>query len=221
MCSSDLLLPKIILNENGEYSDGGNKKTLEKYHYILTKVYLLKNNFIKDLVQIMNIKELKNFYELVPNNFDEFHKTELTINTLEDFIQMLFKKVNENKEILDKLKTYKITKKSIETLKNINNLKRVKFPMEKKVLEISDEILKRRKKNILEVISDEGDCLEIYDRYSHEEIRIKKDEVDNYIENLEKRGEENQKLMEGIRTIIIELDKFKKKARVENGEAGI
>lgn len=218
---SELLLPKIILNENGEYSDGGNKKTLEKYHYILTKVYLLKNNFIKDLVQIMNIKELKNFYELVPNNFDEFLKTELTINTLEDFIQMLFKKVNENKEILDKLKTYKITKKSIETLKNINNLKRAKFPVEKKVLEISDKILKRRKKNILEVISDKGDCLEIYDRYSHEEIRIKKDEVDNYIENLEKRGKENQKLMEGIRTIIIELDKFKKKARVENGEAGI
>lgn len=218
---SEFLLPKIILNENGKYSDGGNKKELEEYHSILTKVYLLKNNFIKDLIQIMNKEELKDFYKLVPNNFNEFLKTKLNIETLEEFIEILLKKTDENKEILDKLKTYEITKKSIETLKNINNLKKDRFQVEEKVLKISDELLKTRKINILEAISDKGDYLEIHDSYSYEEIIIKKTEIDTYIEELEERGEKNQKLMEGIRTIIIELDKFKKKVSELNGKARI
>ena len=97
-------------------------------------------------------------------------------------------------------------------------IKKDRFQVEEKVLKISDELLKTRKINILEAISDKGDYLEIHDS---EEIIIKKTEIDTYIEKLEERGEKNQKLMEGIRTIIIELDKFKKKVSELNGKAGI
>lgn len=209
---SSYLFSKIKLNKNGEFSDGGQKESCEKYHNILMKSYMLRNDFIGNLVQIIDEGNLSTFYKLTPNGVDDFLERVYKNNSLEKFIEVLFNELEKYKEYLNELETYEDTKTSLETLKIFSSLipEDLGLKKEKEIIQITDEFLRRNRREIINAFKEEEGKLKMSNGIYEGEL-FEKDDVNKTISNLKARVKENPNLSDGVRVMIIELMKFRDK----------
>lgn len=216
---SEELFSKIELNELGKYEDGGRIETLEVYHDTLQKSYILHNTYIKHLIQKIYKKEIIDvFFKTVPLNFDNFLK-EISKDNINDFINELKIKLEENKSFFMELGVYDKINKSLKTEENFIKLKKCRREADF-LLTIQLEDLKNiyyyTKKDILKliIINKEKFILKTYDR----QIIVPYNEIKKLKEQLKKYLKEDKNLSELIITILIEIEKYEKSKNIERIE---
>lgn len=217
---SHLILPYVVIDKNGQYKNGSVKLECKDYLDILIKKYIFDSRYILNLLQLnLPLENLRKYFEKPIGDFftilTEYFKLKEE-NWLERLLEQLSLILEDNKEIIKELNNYENTKRSIDTLERIGNLKtRIKeLSSKKEKIDISDKIFSLRNKyQILNNIEIEENNF-IINQYL-DEIRINSKNIDDYINYLKSKLETSQD-KENIEFLLIELIKFKNILGKEN-----
>ncbi|MGX6592745.1 hypothetical protein [Cetobacterium ceti] len=219
---SHLILPYVVIDKNGQYKDGSVKLECKGYLDILIKRYVFDSRYILNLLQLnLPLENLRKYFEKPIGDFFTILTKQFKIeeeNWLEQLLEQLSLILEDNKEIIKELNNYENTKKSIDTLERIGNLKtRIKeLSSKKEKIDISDKIFSLRNKyQILNNIKIEENNFIINHNQYFDEIIINSKNIDDYINYLKSKLETNQD-KENIEFLLIELIKFKNILGKEN-----
>ena len=225
---SQLILPRVILDENGKYIDGLKEKTCQEYLDIMIKFYISKSPYIRNLLQLnLDISKIQNYLENSISGFDDFFKETFKIdgtNKFKEILELLRSLLLKSQNTLEILNIYNSVEKTLNTLEQLINLRIEKISLEKQktIIEIpSDFFRDNTGYQILQAIEIKNDKFIIKDNPSlsslhlFDNLIISSENVNDYIDSLKKMMSKN-KNKENIRYLLVELIYFRNTLRKAN-----
>ncbi|MGL6099836.1 MAG: P-loop NTPase fold protein [Fusobacteriaceae bacterium] len=208
------IFPKLRINKLGTLNDNSASESLDSFREHLVKNFIKRNPYmqnlrqlkIKCLVQNLNTSDEGS----LPKSFKFVEELDLKADKLE-MVNALEEIVGENKDILKIIESYDITLEIINFLRAILNLELVEEKIKERIEEVSDDFFIF--KNTAEIIDslkikDEKFIIDLKEVEKYIEIPNDEKIINEYIDMLKIKLKDD-KIKAGIKTLIIELNKYK------------
>lgn len=178
----ELILPKVLLNSNKNFSDGSKERTAIAYIKLMANFYFLNNKYIRLGMELISSK--KNFIEYKDIKLEDLDEKISELGGIDEIKLEIRKKITEHKEDLKKyLPNYSKILSSIQTYENLLEIRVEKKEEEINIKKIDYKWFLYYGRGILNLINDENpEEIKLGDMHYY--CLINKKNVSEYINQL-------------------------------------